>query len=180
MPIGFALLIIFVLYLIDKHGKWKQAFQITVVLAAVAVIGLMAFYVYNNHHQKQQEANNQAIGAKKSNECASWEAEYTIHGSSAHSYRQCDTDMAVSMRELGKVPDSKMWPNVSDPALPIESNTPHNVDGCADALTIEYCSKQPYATCPEGKDWHNLALHKRAEEFCTNPFNIPLSSERKP
>ena len=45
MNLGTAAVIIFVLYLIDKHGVWKVAAKIAGVLVVVAILGAGGFYL---------------------------------------------------------------------------------------------------------------------------------------
>ena len=40
MTLGYALIVIFVLYLIDKHNGWRQAAMIVGALIALAAAGL--------------------------------------------------------------------------------------------------------------------------------------------
>lgn len=40
MTLGYALIVIFVLYLIDKHNRWRQAAMIVGALIALAAAGL--------------------------------------------------------------------------------------------------------------------------------------------
>jgi hypothetical protein len=40
MPLGIALILIFVLYLIDKHNRWRIAIKITVALIILAILGV--------------------------------------------------------------------------------------------------------------------------------------------
>jgi hypothetical protein len=65
------------------------------------------------------------------------------------------------------------WPYHETDALPVPQihthdyeHVPFPMEFCADVLTNMYCSHEPNAHCPEGKDWHRLDVHKRAETFC--------------
>ncbi len=45
MPIGIALVLIFVLYLIDKHDRWRQTFKLTVGLVAPGLFVILPLLV---------------------------------------------------------------------------------------------------------------------------------------
>lgn len=56
MTIGAALVIIAILYLIDKHNLWKKAAAVCLITLAVALVGLAGYYGW----QKWQERKVQA------------------------------------------------------------------------------------------------------------------------
>jgi hypothetical protein len=49
MTLGIAAIVIFVLYLIDKHSRWKQAFKFLCWAAGLAVVGFGLFYAYGSY-----------------------------------------------------------------------------------------------------------------------------------
>ena len=59
MALGIALLLIFILFLIDKHNLWRKAAKITVWLFIVAAIGigcLYGWFKYDAYRTEQREA----------------------------------------------------------------------------------------------------------------------------
>lgn len=68
MALGIALLLIFILYLIDKHNLWRKAVKITVWLCIVAAIGLGCLFSWLKYDayrtEKRQEAEDAAYEAK--------------------------------------------------------------------------------------------------------------------
>jgi hypothetical protein len=68
MTIGIALVLIFVLYLIDKHNRWRQAAKIViglVVLALLAVGGTIGWEKYDAYRTKKRtEAETAAYQAR--------------------------------------------------------------------------------------------------------------------
>jgi len=58
MTLGIALLLIFILYLIDKHNRWRQLVKVIIWLVVIGVVGLGEFFgwvKYENH--KTTKAN---------------------------------------------------------------------------------------------------------------------------
>jgi hypothetical protein len=49
MTLGIALIIIFVLYLIDKHNRWRQTLKLVVALAVVAGLLYGSVYAYDRY-----------------------------------------------------------------------------------------------------------------------------------
>ena len=58
MPVGIALVLIFVLYLIDKHHLWKTALKITIYTAIAAAViggGLIGWGEYKDAQREKEE-----------------------------------------------------------------------------------------------------------------------------
>ena len=59
MTLGLAFFLIFLLYLIDKHGLWRRIVKITVKIAVVLVIlvvlGIGAALGYDSYEERQKE-----------------------------------------------------------------------------------------------------------------------------
>jgi len=95
MALGIALLLIFILYLIDKHNRWRQAVKITVGLAVVAVLGfggLYGWFKYDAYRsEKRQEAENAAYEAKTKpiRDCAARNAQFS------NAEEECEKNSAV-------------------------------------------------------------------------------------
>jgi hypothetical protein len=75
MTLGLAAILIFVLYLIDKHSRWKQAFKFLCWTAGLAVVGFGLFYAFSfysdlhiNHSQPLKIVSSEPLpsSAKKS------------------------------------------------------------------------------------------------------------------
>jgi hypothetical protein len=70
MPIAVALVLIFVLYLIDKHKLWRLVFKLVVGLVALSVLGIGALFAWEKYQTyrdtKRQEAEAATEQAKLS------------------------------------------------------------------------------------------------------------------
>lgn len=89
MTLGIALILIFVLYLIDKHNRWRQAIKITiglVILGILGVGGLFGWQKYETWQEAKQEAQRVAEEAKQvaqkqaelAKACKDWEDKHPI------------------------------------------------------------------------------------------------------
>ena len=69
MTLGAFLLLIFILYLIDKHGKWRQATKIVVALIVLCLLGVGGVYGWSKYEDykaaKQQAAEAAAQQAQQ-------------------------------------------------------------------------------------------------------------------
>src|SRR6267154_2205110 len=68
MTLGVALLLIFILYLIDKHNRWRLTFRIVIALLILAALGIGGFYGWAKYGEyreaKQAAAQATAFEAK--------------------------------------------------------------------------------------------------------------------
>jgi type II secretory pathway pseudopilin PulG len=89
MPVGIALVLIFVLYLIDKHNRWRQAIKITVALIIFAILGvggLFGWQEYETWQTEKQETQRVAEQAKQAAQrqselaktCKDWEDKHPV------------------------------------------------------------------------------------------------------
>jgi hypothetical protein len=89
MTLGIALIVIFVLYLIDKHNRWRQAIKITIAFVTLGILGvggLFGWHEYESWQAAKQEAQREAEEAKpvaqKQTElaktCRDWENKHPI------------------------------------------------------------------------------------------------------
>jgi type II secretory pathway pseudopilin PulG len=89
MTLGIALILIFVLYLIDKHNRWRQAIKITVALIVLGILGiggLFGWQEYETRRAAKQEAQREAEQAKRAAQeqselaktCKDWEDKHPI------------------------------------------------------------------------------------------------------
>jgi hypothetical protein len=52
MTLGIALLLIFILYLIDKHNQWRRAAKVGLGILALAIFAAAAIYAWNRHTER--------------------------------------------------------------------------------------------------------------------------------
>jgi hypothetical protein len=89
MTLGIALILIFVLYLIDKHNRWRQAIKITVALIILGIVGIggmLGWEQYEIWHDARQEAQRAAAEAKQvaqeqaelAKTCKAWEDKHPL------------------------------------------------------------------------------------------------------
>jgi type II secretory pathway pseudopilin PulG len=89
MALGIALILIFVLFLIDKHNRWRQAIKITVALIILAILGvggLFGWQEYETWQSAKQEAQREAEQAKQvaqkqaelAKTCKDWEDKHPV------------------------------------------------------------------------------------------------------
>jgi len=89
VTLGIFLLLIFVLYLIDKHNRWRQALKLViglVVLCIVAGGGFFGWVRYEAWQTARQEAQREAENAKQEAQkkaalekvCKDWEDKHPI------------------------------------------------------------------------------------------------------
>jgi type II secretory pathway pseudopilin PulG len=89
MTLGIALILIFVLYLIDKHNRWRQAIKITITLIILAILGvggLFGWQKYETWQAAQQEAQQEAEQARRDAQkaaelaktCKDWEDKHPV------------------------------------------------------------------------------------------------------
>ncbi len=72
MTIGLALILIFILYLIDKHSRWREAAKIAAGLIILSILGLGAFYgwpKYDEYRTAKPEAAQQVAFQKSIQNC---------------------------------------------------------------------------------------------------------------
>jgi hypothetical protein len=92
MTLGIALILIFVVYLIDKHNRWRQAIKITVALIILAILGIGGLFGWQEYEARQvakqeaqQEAEQAKLVAQKQAElaktCKDWEDKHPIGSS---------------------------------------------------------------------------------------------------
>lgn len=132
MTLGIALLLIFILYLIDKHNRWRQLVKVTiglVVLCILAVSGYFGWVKYQAWQEARQEAQREAENAKQEAQkkaalektCKDWEDKHSI-GS----------------------PVDKLYGHWADGTkMPDEGFTLGTPEGCQGPLEIAYNEKLP-------------------------------------
>jgi hypothetical protein len=72
MTLGLALILIFILYLIDKHSRWREAAKIIAGLISLSILGIGGFYgltKYGEYRTAKQEAAQQAAIHKSIQDC---------------------------------------------------------------------------------------------------------------
>jgi hypothetical protein len=70
MSIGIALVLIFVLYLIDKHNLWRLTFKLAVGLIVLAIVGIGGFFGWQKYQAYREERQERAAAAAKQAEIA--------------------------------------------------------------------------------------------------------------
>jgi hypothetical protein len=60
MTLGTALIVVAVLFLIDKHNLWKRAGQVVLALVALTILVGGGWFVWNIHVEKQNATNYKA------------------------------------------------------------------------------------------------------------------------
>lgn len=91
MSIGYALIVIFVLYLIDKHNHWRQAALIGGGLIALAAVGLGSVYGWQEY-QSRQSARRIALQQAASKAACLDSAKLATTNAFIPDTSVCDTD----------------------------------------------------------------------------------------
>ena len=52
MTLGISLLLIFILYLIDKHNQWRRAAKVGLGILVLAILAAAAIYAWNRHNER--------------------------------------------------------------------------------------------------------------------------------
>ena len=63
MALGICLLLIFILYLIDKHNRWRQAIKLTVTLIAFSILAIGGFFGWTKYDGYQTAKREEAEAA---------------------------------------------------------------------------------------------------------------------
>ena len=97
MALGIALLLIFILYLIDKHNQWRRAAKTALGLVIVAVLGigcLYGWFKYNAYRtEKRQAAESAAYRAKMK---PIWDCE-SRNSQFSNATEECEKDPSVML-----------------------------------------------------------------------------------
>lgn len=91
MTLGFFLLLIFILYLIDKHNRWRQAIKITIGLVVFGLLGIGGLFGWQKYQEMQVERRQEAAAAEEAREtakkqaeldkaCGDWESKHRLGG----------------------------------------------------------------------------------------------------
>ena len=112
MALGIALLLIFILYLIDKHNRWRQAVKLTVGLAVLGFLGIGGFYVWQKYDDYRTEKEQASYQAKMQPvwDCAARNSQFS------NAEEECEKDPAVVLRAA--------QPTVFDRTAPDQPVTP--------------------------------------------------------
>lgn len=60
MTLGAFLLLIFILWLIDKHNLWRKALKVFLILVVLVILGGLGLWLYDRHETKRTEAEQAA------------------------------------------------------------------------------------------------------------------------
>jgi hypothetical protein len=88
MSLGIAAVIIFVLYLIDKHGRWRQAGKVAIALVVLALLGIGGFLGYDKY-ERWERAKAERIAAVKA--CVD------RNGADSTTQKACEVDPTVTV-----------------------------------------------------------------------------------
>ncbi len=164
MPLWFVFILIFVLYLVDKHNKWAQARTVLVYAVSLCVIAAVLFLAYGFYTEYQFKQKQKLEAATLKQACLAWQAQFQVDLSSAEAAPVgCEgplEDFAINNQvhysDLPKgativSPDQYMWPYAATEMLSVpdvKASGYKTVAECADSLVRQYCSKQSNARCP--------------------------------
>jgi hypothetical protein len=145
MTLGLALILIFVLYLIDKHSRWREAAKIVTGLVILCLVGLGGFYgwtKYDEYRTAKREVASAAALQKSIQDCVT---------RNAHAGPR-DIFDDVSAQEACEKDPSTLPPCWSKPAaggFQIDQNNEQDLNG-------ERIPRNPKLSCfpitPECKD----------------------------
>jgi len=162
MTLGIALLLIFILYLIDKHNRWRIAAKLTAGLIVLCVLAVGGFLGWQKHEDYLTEKRNAAYRPKMQ---PVWDCN-ARNSRFSNAEVECEKDSTIVLHEI--------QPPVFDPSAPYQIVAPsskiHPVLGSA-VVTRDFTSicKRCYFNagsypCGFGADLSNGAvistLHK--------------------
>jgi hypothetical protein len=126
MTLGLALVLIFILYLIDKHSRWRDAAKIVAGLVALSILGVGGFYgwtKYGEYQTAKQDAAQHAALQKSIQDC--------ITRNSHAGPRDIFDD--VSAKEVCEKDPGTLPPCWSKPAIPggfqVDQNNEQDLNG---------------------------------------------------
>lgn len=112
MTLGIALLLIFILYLIDKHNRWRQAVKLVIGLLVLGLLGLGGFYCWQKYDEYRTEKEQAAYQAKMKPvwDCIARNSQFS------NAEEECEKDSAVSLHTIQPTVFDQIAP--SQPAAP--------------------------------------------------------------
>lgn len=119
--LSFALILIFILWLIDKHSLWRSALKIALWLVALGMLGLAGLYSWSSYsdykNRKQQEAQDKAAAnlVLQQNEARVSDVQVCVNRMKAASskwtddgrsfaYAMCNGNPDTPARDVSKIP----------------------------------------------------------------------------
>jgi hypothetical protein len=96
MTLGIALLLIFILYLIDKHDRWRQLVKIIIWLAIIGVVGLGGFFGWAKYEDYKTNKANEAYRIKMQPfwDCTSRNAQFS------NAEEECKKDPSIVLQPV--------------------------------------------------------------------------------
>jgi len=121
MSLGIAAVIIFVLYLIDKHGRWLQTAKITAALVVLVLLGWVGLLGYGKYGSWRRA---------KAEHAASVTACVARNGPDPTTQKACETDPMVEVRvkvtanfvKCGVDADGRIFPDGKGGCIPPPPN----------------------------------------------------------
>ncbi len=112
MTLGIALLLIFILYLIDKHNRWRQTIKVTIGLVVVGLLGIGGVYGWEKYDEYQTEKQQAAYRTKMKPvwDCTARNSKFS------NAEEECEKDPAVVLHAI--------QPDVFDQIAPSQAAGP--------------------------------------------------------
>jgi hypothetical protein len=112
MALGIALLLIFILYLIDKHDRWRQAVKLTIGLVVLGLLGIVGVYGWQKYDEYRTEEQQAAYRTKMQPvwDCAARNSQFS------NAEEECKKDPTVVLHPI--------QPTGFDPTAPYQSASP--------------------------------------------------------
>ncbi len=157
--VGVALLLIFVLHLIDKHNRWRQALKLTVGMVVLGILGVSGFFGWQKYEAYQEEKIANFAAIIRAQTGTAYDdlndddltkkvlAKYGSMGkaeSAAKAARQAQVSACVSRLEQSPVPKDA-------PVADVPGNIQTTCDANPEATTYLYISTDAPLTPQQGQ-----------------------------
>jgi hypothetical protein len=111
MTLGICLLLIFILYLIDKHNRWRQLVKVVIWLVGIGVVVVGGVFGWAKYEDYKASKANEAYQAKMQPfwDCTSRNAQFT------NAEEECKKNPAVVLRPITIKPDAPRFTPIPNP-----------------------------------------------------------------
>jgi hypothetical protein len=111
VTLGIALLLIFILYLIDKHNRWRQAVKLVIGFVVLGLLGLGGLYSWQKYdeYRTQQEQAAYELKMKPFSDCVARNSQFS------NASEECEKDPAVLLHPIQPANLPAPIPLVSSP-----------------------------------------------------------------